>query len=168
MKHLKHLLTQPLAALPTSLAVFLLVVALLGFADASYLAIEHYQGVIPPCTIVSGCEVVLTSSYSFIFGIPVSLLGAVYYLIVAAGIFSFLESKKTAFLKSALLLTVFGMLFSLWFLYVQVFILGSYCLYCLGSALTSTILFVTACIVVKKFVPRIDQVPRVEEMVDIK
>jgi len=162
MKHLKHLLTQPLAALPTSLAVFLLVIALLGFADASYLTIEHYQGVIPPCTLVSGCEAVLTSSYSVIFGMPVSLLGAIYYLVISIGIFSFLESKKTTLLKWVLLLTVFGMIFSLWFLYVQAFILGSYCLYCLGSVLTSTILFVTACVVAKKYSPKIDQVSRVE------
>jgi uncharacterized membrane protein len=155
-------LTQPLATLPISLAVFLLVIALLGFADASYLTIEHFRGVIPPCTIVSGCEVVLTSAYSFILGIPVSLLGAIYYLIILVGVFSFIESKKTGLLKLALLLTVFGMVFSLWFLYVQIFILGSYCLYCLVSALTSTILFVTACVIAKKYSPKIDQVSRVQ------
>jgi uncharacterized membrane protein len=151
MKHLKLLLTRPLAALPTSLAVFLLIVALLGFADATYLTVEHYQGVIPPCSVVSGCETVLTSAYSVIAGVPVSLLGAVFYFIVLVGVFSFLESKKTVLLKWSLLFTIFGILFSLWFIYVQAFILGAWCLYCLGSALTSTILFVTACISLKKY-----------------
>ena len=151
MNRLKHLLNQPLRPLPTSLAVFLLVVALLGLADASYLTLEHYQGVIPPCTVVSGCETVLTSAYSVVAGIPVSLLGAIYYLIILVGVFAFLESKKTVLLKWALVCTIAGMLFSLWFIYVQAFILGAWCLYCLGSAASSTILFVTACVVFKKY-----------------
>jgi uncharacterized membrane protein len=126
-------------------------VALLGFADATYLTIEHYQGVIPPCSVVSGCETVLTSQYSVIAGVPVSLLGALFYLAILVGVFAYLESKKTSTLKWALLLTVFGLLFSLWFIYVQGVILDAWCLYCIGSAITSTILFVTACVVLKKY-----------------
>jgi uncharacterized membrane protein len=151
MIRLKHLFKQPLSAVPTKLAVFLLVIALLGFADASYLTIEHYQGVVPPCSVVSGCETVLTSSYSVIGGVPVSLLGAVFYFVVLVGICAFLESKKTAPLKWALLCTVFGFLFSLWFIYVQARILDAWCLYCLGSAFTSTILFITACVTFNKY-----------------
>lgn len=151
MKSLKQLLKQPLRALPTKLAIFLLIVALLGFADATYLTVEHYKGDIPPCTIVAGCETVLTSSYSVITGVPVSLLGAIFYFVMLVGIFSFIESKKTGLLKWALLLTIFGFLFTLWFTYVQAFIIGAFCLYCLGSALTSTVLFVTAVIIFKKY-----------------
>lgn len=151
MNHLRRLLTRPLAAPPTSLAVFILVVALIGFADAAYLTVEHYQGVIPPCTVVSGCETVLTSPYSVIAGVPVSLLGALFYLAILVGVFTYLESHKTAPLKWAMLLTVFGLLFSLWFVYVQGVILAAWCLYCIGSALTSTILFVIACAVFSKY-----------------
>ncbi len=151
MTRLKHLFNRPLSAVPTKLAVFLLVVALLGFVDASYLTVEHYQGVIPPCTVVSGCETVLTSSYSVVAGMPVSLLGALYYFVILVGIFAFLESKKTTLLKWVLLLTIFGLLFSLWFIYVQAFILDAWCLYCLGSALTSIILFVTAWVTLRKY-----------------
>lgn len=150
MKHLKRLFNQPLSAISTKLAVFLLVVALLGFIDSGYLTIEHYQGAIPPCSVVSGCETVLTSSYSVIMGVPVSLLGAIFYFIIMVGALSFIESRKTTLLKWTLMLTVFGMLFTLWFLYVQAFIIGAWCLYCLGSALTSTVLFITAIYILKK------------------
>jgi uncharacterized membrane protein len=34
---------------------------------------------------------------------------------------------------------------------VQAFILHAYCLYCLGSALTSTILFVIAVVIFRKY-----------------
>ncbi|MEK7641946.1 MAG: vitamin K epoxide reductase family protein [Patescibacteria group bacterium] len=151
MKHLRKLLTTRLAAIPTSFAVGILIVAVLGFVDAAYLTIEHYKGVIPPCSVVSGCETVLTSSYSLILGMPVSLLGALYYLVIAIGIFAYMDTKKTEILKWTLFLTIFGLLMSLWFLVVQAFILKAWCIYCLGSAVTSIALFVLANIVFKKY-----------------
>jgi uncharacterized membrane protein len=140
-----------LSPVPTKLVVAILVIAVLGFADASYLTIEHYQGVIPPCSVVEGCEVVLTSAYSFIVGIPVSLLGALYYLVIAVGVFAYLDTKKTVILKWTLALTVFGLLASLWFVILMAFIIKAWCLYCLGSAASSIGLFVLAGAVFKKF-----------------
>ena len=156
MMNLKRLSTQPLQAVPNSFVIFLLVIALLGFADASYLTIEHYHNAIPPCTIVSGCEIVLTSAYSTFLGIPISLLGALYYLAILIGAFAYIEGKHERFLRVALVLTTAGMVMSLWFLFLQAFILHSYCLDCLGSALTSTILFVTAVVGFKKYSNRED------------
>ena len=143
MTNLKQLLTKPQKHVHLSVIVFALIIALIGFADATYLTIEHYQGRIPPCSITSGCEKVLTSSYSTLFGIPTSLLGDLYYVVILIGLFAYFESKSTKILKWTFLFTTVGFGFSLWFIYLQVFVIGSYCLYCLGSAATSTILFVT-------------------------
>jgi len=153
MKHLKQLLTRPLNKAGSGAVAFIFIVALIGFADATYLTVEHYRGVIPPCSITSGCEKVLTGPYATVLGFPVALGGAIYYLGVAVGSLIFLESKHLSanlqshhwsILKWTLLATTLGLLASLWFVYLQAFIIGSYCQYCLGSALTSTILFVTA------------------------
>jgi len=151
MKHLRKLLKTQLSSVPTSWAVIILVIAVLGFADASYLTIEHYKGVIPPCSLVSGCETVLTSSYSVIAGVPVSLLGSIYYLIIAIGVFAYLDTKKTYILKWTLVLTILGLLMSLWFIFLQAFILKAWCLYCLGSAASSITLFVLTCVVFKRY-----------------
>lgn len=158
MNNLKQLLTRPLPEIRSGVVVFILIVALAGFADSTYLAIEHFRGIIPPCTLVTGCEQVLTSRYSEIFGLPVALLGAIYYLAIMLGAFIYLESKHSAalqahhieILKWTLLLTIVGLSASLWFVYVQAFVIGSYCLYCLASAATSTALFVTATAIFKK------------------
>lgn len=144
MKHLKQLLNKPLDKVSSRVAIFVLVVSFLGFIDSSYLAIKHFEGVIPPCSITGGCEEVLTSVYSKILGIPVSLLGSIYYLLIMVGSFAFLESKKHSLLKWSLLLTIPGFIASLWFVFIQVFTLGSYCIYCLGSFLSTTVLFVIA------------------------
>ncbi|MCX6719376.1 MAG: hypothetical protein NTZ38_03320, partial [Candidatus Taylorbacteria bacterium] len=70
--------------------------------------------------------------------------GSFYYLVVLIGLFAYLESGNLKIIKQTLLLTFLGLLASLGFIYVQVFIIGSYCAYCMGSAITSTILFVTS------------------------
>jgi uncharacterized membrane protein len=151
MQNLKNLLTKPLRPIPTSIVIFVLLVALVGFADSTYLTIEHFQGVIPPCKVVEGCDTVLTSPYSEVFGIPVALGGSIFYLLVTIGAFAYLESKNEKMLRLALLITVFGILASLWFLILQAFVLKAYCTYCLLSIITSTTLFITACIVFNKY-----------------
>lgn len=159
MNNLKQLLKRQLKTVPSSLVIIVLVIAILGFADSTYLTVEHFKGVIPPCSIAGGeCGVVLQSSYAKILGMPVSLLGSIYYLIVAVGVFAYIDSKITKILKWILLFTVFGLIASAWFVFVQAFILHAYCLYCLGSALTSTLLFLFACYIFKKYsVPAIQQ-----------
>jgi len=134
-----------------------LIVAIIGFADATYLTVEHFQGVIPPCSITSGCEKVLTSSYAEIFGIPVAIFGIIYYLVMAVGIFVYLDTKKEPVLRWTLRLSVFGFIMTLWFIYVQQFVLHSYCQYCLTSALTSTILFIISLVACFKYRPNIQQ-----------
>jgi uncharacterized membrane protein len=136
---------------PNSVAIFLLIVALIGFIDAGYLTVEHFQGRVPPCSITGGCETVLTSPYAVILGVPVSLAGVIYYLLILIGTSAFLESKNLNILKWTLLVTAFGLGASLWFMYIQVFVLHSYCAYCLGSAFTSIILFAASMEAIKKY-----------------
>lgn len=118
------------------------VLSALGFIDATYLTIEHFMNRIPPCTLTSGCEKVLTSSYSSIFGIPVSLIGSLYYLVLLITLFVYFDLKSKRILYYASRFSVLGFIFSLYFVGIQIFALHSYCLYCLISAIISTCIFV--------------------------
>lgn len=129
-----------LRALPNSLTIVSLLVALVGFADAVYLTIEHYRNVIPPCTI-GGCETVLTSTYSSIFGIPQAVLGAIYYLVILVGFFAYFDSKNKTLLKWTLVVPVIGFIYELWLVYLQLFVVHSICQYCMLSALVTLVLF---------------------------
>lgn len=159
MKTLKQLLNRPLRALPSSLVIVVLVLALIGFIDATYLSVEHFRGVVPPCTITEGCEEVLTSSYAVVLGIPVALAGSIYYLFIIIGSFVYLESKHIAklakhnseVLRLSLFLTVPGFLASLWFVAAQIFIIHSYCAYCLASAIITTALFILMIVILRKY-----------------
>ncbi len=124
------------------LVFIFLLVAFLGFLDATYLTIEHFRGVAPPCTILEGCEQVTTSKYAVVLGVPVALAGSFYYLAVFVLSVLYLQTGKFGFFKLATLATVFGFLFSLWFLYLQLFVIDAICVYCIFSFLTSTALLV--------------------------
>jgi uncharacterized membrane protein len=119
----------------------MVVAALAGFADASFIAFKHFQGEIPPCSVLNGCENVLTSKYSSIGPVRLEWLGIAYYLTIFILIVTYLDTGKSKFVFRAVQLTVIGLLTSIVLVGLQVFVLDSLCLYCLISAATSIVLF---------------------------
>jgi len=117
-------------------------VSFLGFLDATFLTAEHYLGLLLGCPIFGGCDKVISSPYSVVWGIPVALAGAVYYLAVFLLSVAYFDTKQVRPLEFAVYLTPLGLIASLWFLYLQAFIINALCFYCLISALTSTLLFI--------------------------
>lgn len=127
---------------PTWLILSFLLFSLIGFIDAGYLTVAHYQHVSPTCSIVAGCDVVTTSKYSEIFGIPVALLGTLYYLTIFILSLIYFDIRAYWVKKWMPYVTIVGLVASAYFVTIQLFILKSICLYCLASAATSTILFI--------------------------
>lgn len=122
-------------------AILMAAVGFLGLLDSSYLAAEHYLGRVPPCSIFSGCDLVTTSKYATIGGVSVALLGAIYYFSVLILSIVYLETKKQSLIDFLARFVWVGFLASLWFVLLQAFVIKSFCLYCLFSALTSTVIF---------------------------
>lgn len=131
------------------ISILFFVFSSLGFLDATYLTVEHYKGSIPPCTI-DGCEIVLTSAQSVIWGVPVALMGSVYYLLILLLSIYVLDSKKNIILKKISYITIFGFLGSIYFVYLQLFVIKNICQYCMISAGTSTALFILGMILLYK------------------
>jgi uncharacterized membrane protein len=119
-----------------------ILVAFLGFVDASYLAFNAIMNIATPCVISEGCDAVTTSAYSRIFGIPVAILGAGYYLIVFVAASRLWQAGDIRIARFMPLLTSVGLVASIWFVSVQAFVLQAWCSFCLLSALISTILFI--------------------------
>jgi len=128
----------------------MLAFAILGFLDAAYLTVEHFLNRVPPCSIVHGCEKVTTSSYSLIFGVlPMSLMGALYYLSVIVALILYLDLRRALIIKWTARFTVVGFLFSLYLVYLQLFVIKAICQYCMLSALSSTGLFVVGLLMLR-------------------
>ena len=118
-------------------------VALLGLGDSVYLTVKHLLDEKVPCTIVSGCELVLTSQYAEIFGVPTAAFGALaYFLVFSLAILAAFGNRLMWFVLG--LMTVVMMLVTLWLLYLQAFVLKAFCQFCLLSAATTLTLFIIA------------------------
>lgn len=119
--------------------LLILLFAFAGLADSAYLAEHESAGAPLICDIAhfSGCNVVAESPYSKVFGIPVAEYGILFYAIVFATCMLELILFDRILRKSIQWLAVFGVLASLYFVFVQVFIIEALCIYCLASAALS-------------------------------
>lgn len=135
--------------IPNILIILFLTVSFLGFLDATYLTAQHFLGAIPPCVITTGCETVLTSEHNNIFGIPVALLGSLYYISLFLLAVFYLDTKQVRIIRLAAYLSPLGFLASLYFVYLQLFVLKEICPYCMVSALTSTTLFILGIFIIR-------------------
>lgn len=121
------------------------VVALVGLADSAYLTIKHFTNEPVPCSLIEGCEMVLTSPYAEIGGVPLAVLGAAaYFVAFSLAMLAVFGNRLawTAFSIQAVLMAAF----SVWLLYLQGAVIGAFCQFCLISATTSLLLFSIAAI----------------------
>lgn len=117
--------------------------ALLGVVDSFYLTYEHFVNVISPCStsIFIDCGRVLRSKYSEIFGTPLALIGLVHYTVESVLSF-YVFMKNRRFGKYGLVIfSTIGLFSSAYFVYLQLVIIRSICLYCMASALISFAIF---------------------------
>jgi uncharacterized membrane protein len=126
------------------LILYSLILGFLGFVVATYLTILHYKNVLPPCSLTSNCEKVLTSQFATIGPIPLSLLGSLFYLTIIFLCILILTKYKKVFLKSFYLCVISGFIVSLILVGIQAFILHAFCQYCLTSEAISTGLLILA------------------------
>ena len=120
-------------------------VALIGLADSIYLTIKHYTGEAVPCSVVEGCEQVLTSSYAEVAGFPLAAFGAIaYFIAFALAILAAFGNRLMWRLFG--IQVVFMIVFTIWLFYLQAFVIGAFCQFCLLSAATTLVLFLIALI----------------------
>ncbi|MCE7961875.1 MAG: hypothetical protein DYH05_05165 [Acidobacteria bacterium ACB1] len=123
------------------LAAAAIIVAIAGLFDSVYLTIHHYTAEPVPCSITEGCEMVLTSAYAEVAGLPLAIFGAAAYLFALTFASMALFGRGGMWLLYGLLATMMA-LFSGWLIYVQAALIGAFCQFCLLSALSSSLLFV--------------------------
>jgi uncharacterized membrane protein len=114
--------------------------ALLGLVVASYLAYVETQQVKAVCGPVGECNIVQTSDYARMLGIPVAVLGVLNYLAIGAlwAGQRYLPGRWANLSGLALLgLTSFGVLFSIYLTCLELFVIRAICAWCLCSAIVT-------------------------------
>jgi hypothetical protein len=124
------------------------VLLVLGFMIAVYLGFVEVTGDEAMCGPVGDCNAVQQSKYAKLFGvIPVAILGMIGY--VSIGI-AWLVSLRTSgrvqfYAKMAMfLLALFGLLFFIYLTFLEPFVIGATCMWCIGSAIIMTLLNLNA------------------------
>jgi uncharacterized membrane protein len=108
------------SGLAFSLVVAGIVLAAVGLVDSVYLTVTQLGDKSVVCTANTGCSAVLESSWSTMLGLPTSLFGAAYYVVIFFLIASSGLLGVIRWLWPALVSGV-GLFVSGWLVYVQIF-----------------------------------------------
>lgn len=118
--------------------------AMVGLVVAGYLAFIESTGGEAVCGPVGDCNTVQQSEYAFLFGVvSVGLLGMLSYIaILSAWLIDRWGSEQLADLAqiSIFLMAFVGTLFSIYLTFLEPFVIGATCAWCLTSAVVITTL----------------------------
>lgn len=125
------------------LLAIILVLAFLGLADTWYLAQAALTNTALNCGIeaLDHCNTVAQSEYSRVFGIPLAVYGFAFYLMffILGALITTLS--RPILVKLLFWISAIGFLLSLYFLYLQIYVIEALCIYCLASFVIATLLF---------------------------
>jgi uncharacterized membrane protein len=130
---------------PRWLPLASLAIVSLGLAVSSYLTYAHYTSATAlacPGTTVINCERVTTSPQSHIVGIPVAVLGLVFF--VGMGVLSLpaaWAATSPVIRYGRLLFSVTGIAMVFYLVYTELFTLDAICLWCTAVHLLTLLLF---------------------------
>jgi uncharacterized membrane protein len=105
------------------------ILALAGLAVAGYLTWVHFDDAALVCVAGGGCETVQESEYAEIASIPVAMLGLGAYAIVLGLIAWDTPNAR----MGAAMLALVGLVFSLYLLALQLFVIDAVCVWCLAN-----------------------------------
>jgi uncharacterized membrane protein len=136
--------TRPVA-IPAWLPVVSLALAVAGLLVAGYLTVEHFTAsttLACPETGVVNCTKVTTSEQSKVLGIPVALLGLVFFVpMVIACLPPLWRDQRPAIRYGRLGLAGLGVLFVFYLVYAELFVIDAICLWCTAVHVLTVALF---------------------------
>ena len=119
--------------------------ALIGLGVSLYLSYVEVARVEAVCGPVGECNIVQSSPYAQLLGIPVAVLGALSYIAIIAlwAGHRFLLNRLSALSYLGLMiLAIFGTVFSIYLTLIELFAIHAICAWCLSSAAIMTLLMV--------------------------
>ena len=120
--------------------------ALIGLGVSIYMAFVETSHASAICGPIGDCNTVQQSEYAALFGwLPIGVLGTIGYaaILVAWGLMHWGKDHLQRQAASALLvMALFGAAFSIYLTFLEPFVIGATCVWCLTSALCMTLILV--------------------------
>ena len=130
---------------PRWLPITSVALILIGLALSAYLTYEHYTASATLACSDNGvvnCLQVTTSAQSKVFGIPVALLGLVYFVAMLPACLPAAWRSRSPWLRNGRIVAgIVGIGFVFYLLYSELFTIGKICLYCTGVHVVTVALF---------------------------
>lgn len=123
------------------LHIAMIIITLIGLINTIYLSYNTMQGTPVKCLFFpqEWCDRVTQSRFSKTMGIPNAYLGLAVLSVIL--ILLLLHTKGNMPASYPRFFILFGFLFSLYFFYIQAFVLKAFCTWCVLSALVFMLLF---------------------------
>jgi len=125
-------------SLPNFPGWIVIVLAALGIAVAAYLANVETTGNAAVCGPVGDCNAVQESEYAEVLGVPIGVLGVIGYAAIGVLWLASRIARGTLADASLVLIGVgawLGTLFSIYLTFLEPFVIGATCMWCITSAL---------------------------------
>ena len=124
------------------------VLSVLGIGVAFYLTYVETSGTEAICGPVGDCNTVQASPYATLFGVlPVGLLGIIGYALIlgAWAIYTWGDTKWQWITAVSIWgMSFFGVLFSIYLTFLEPFVIGATCMWCISSAIFQTVILLAA------------------------
>ena len=127
-------------------------VALVGWLVTVILTAIHFFALpaIPADAPVQGSIEVITSQWAYVFGVPLATLGGFYYLTTFGLAMWWFDTRHPLIIKVLTPITATGVLFSTYFVYLQLGVIGEICPFCMVSAAATVILLSLELVILSK------------------
>ena len=115
------------------------VLALLGMAVSAYLGVIETNDLSAACGPVGDCNTVQQSEYARLLGVPIGVLGVIGYGLLLAGwlVARLVQGRMADLIVVGLAAGAFlGVAFSAYLTFLEPFVIGATCMWCITSALT--------------------------------
>jgi uncharacterized membrane protein len=124
------------------------VLSVLGLGVAGYMSFVEVTSTAAVCGPVGDCNTVQSSPYAMLLGfLPVGVLGLLGYLAILAAWLGFWIGRgwlKDISGQALWLFSFFGLLFSIYLTFLEPFVIGATCAWCLSSAVIITLQYLAA------------------------
>jgi uncharacterized membrane protein len=118
--------------------------SVIGLFVAGYLTFVEVTHTEAVCGPVGDCNTVQQSPYAMLFGVlPLGVLGLIGYvaILISWALLNYGPKNRHSLAAQALWgITLFGTLFSIYLTYLEPFVIGATCIWCLTSAILMTLL----------------------------
>ena len=128
-------------------AIILAVLDVIGLLVAGYLSVVELSGGVPTCGFITGCEEVAKSQYNNFVGIPVAVFGVFLSVALLGLALAWWKTDIYGLLLGHYALSLVGVIFDGWFLYLQVFVIQAVCIWCITYEVSLLLRFLIALIV---------------------